>query len=106
MGVVYRARQASLHRTVALKIIQRGERDRFQFEAETAAKLDHPNIVPVYGVGEHEGQPYLCMKYVEGTTLARLVAVNPLPPRDAARYVARSPGPSISPTRAASCTAT
>jgi len=88
MGIVYRARQASLHRTVALKVIQRGERDRFQFEAETAAKLDHPNIVPVYGVGEQEGQPYLCMKYVEGTTLARLVAANPLPQREAARYVA------------------
>jgi serine/threonine-protein kinase len=89
MGVVYRARQASLHRTVAVKVIQRGERARFQFEAEAAAKLDHPNIVPVYGVGEHDGQPYLCMKYVEGTTLARLVADNPLPPREAARYVAQ-----------------
>jgi serine/threonine-protein kinase len=88
MGIVYRARQGSLHRTVALKVIQRGERARFQFEAEAAAKLEHPNIVPVYGVGEHDGQPYLCMKYVEGTTLARLVADNPLPPREAARYVA------------------
>jgi serine/threonine-protein kinase len=89
MGVVYRARQKSLHRTVALKVIQRGERARFQFEAEAAAKLEHANIVPVYGVGEHEGEPYLCMKYVEGTTLARLVAENPLPPREAARYVSQ-----------------
>jgi serine/threonine-protein kinase len=89
MGVVYRARQSSLHRTVAVKVIQRGERARFQFEAEAAAKLDHPNIVPVYGVGEYDGQPYLCMKYVEGTTLARLVADHPLPPREAARYVAQ-----------------
>jgi len=89
MGIVYRARQTSLHRTVARKVIQRGERGRFQFEAEAAAKLDHPNIVPVHGVGEHDGQPYLCMKYVEGTTLARLVADNPLPPREAARYVAQ-----------------
>jgi eukaryotic-like serine/threonine-protein kinase len=89
MGAVYRARQASLHRTVAVKLIHRGERARFQFEAEAAAKLDHPNIVPVHGVGEQDGQPYLCMKYVEGTTLARLVADNPLPPREAARYVAQ-----------------
>jgi serine/threonine-protein kinase len=74
---------------VALKVIQRGERARFQFEAEAAAKLDHPNIVPVYGVGEQDGQPYLCMRYVEGTTLARLVADHPLPPRDAAHYVAQ-----------------
>src|SRR5437868_15385416 len=88
MGVVYRARQTTLHRTVAVKVIQRGERARFQFEAEAAAKLDHPNIVPVYGVGEQDGQPYLSMKFVEGTTLARLVADNPLPPREAARYVA------------------
>jgi serine/threonine-protein kinase len=89
MGIVYRARQTSLHRTVAVKVIQRGERARFQFEAEAAAKLDHPNIVPVYAVGEQDGQPYLCMKYVEGTTLARLVADHPLPPREAARYVAQ-----------------
>jgi serine/threonine-protein kinase len=86
MGVVYKARQTSLHRTVALKVIERGERARFQVEAEAAARLEHPNIVPVYGVGDCDGQAYLCMKYVEGTTLARLVADSPLPPREAARY--------------------
>jgi serine/threonine-protein kinase len=87
MGVVYKARQTSLDRLVALKLIQRGERERFRREAESAARLDHPNIVPVYGVGECDGEAYLCMKYIEGTTLARLVAENPLPPREAARYV-------------------
>ena len=106
MGIVYAARQTSLHRTVALKVILRGERARFQFEAEAAAKLEHPNIVPVYGVGEHEGQAYLCMRFVEGTTLARLVADNPLPPREAARYVSQIAGPSTMPTKTASCTAT
>jgi serine/threonine-protein kinase len=87
MGIVYKARQSSLDRIVALKVIRRGERDRFQIEAEAAARLDHPNIVPVYGVGECDGQAYLCMRYVEGTTLARLVADHPLPPHEAARHV-------------------
>jgi serine/threonine protein kinase len=93
MGVVYKARQVSLDRIVALKVLRNsdaseGESQRFRREAETAARLDHPNIVPVYEVGEHEGQPYFTMKYIEGTTLARLVGEHPLPPREAARCVA------------------
>jgi serine/threonine-protein kinase len=88
MGVVYKARQTSLDRVVAVKVINRGERARFQVEAEAAARLDHPNIVPVYGVGEEGGQAFLWMKYVEGTTLARLVADHPLPQNEAARHVA------------------
>ena len=95
MGVVYRAQQLSLGREVAVKMILRGQlaskadRERFEAEAQAAAKLDHPGIVPVYEVGELEGRPYFSMKNVRGTTLAQLLAEGPLPPREAARMLAR-----------------
>jgi serine/threonine-protein kinase len=94
MGVVYRAWQKSLQRSVAIKMILRGswaspeELQRFQAEAEAAAGLSHPHIVPIYESGVFEGQPYFTMKYVAGTTLASLVAQQgPLPSREAAHYV-------------------
>ncbi len=94
MGVVYRAAQASLGREVAVKMILRGQlasqadRERFEAEAQAAARLDHPGIVPVYEVGEIDGRPYFSMKHVGGTTLAQRLAEGPLPPREAARMLA------------------
>jgi serine/threonine-protein kinase len=90
MGVVYKARQLRLHRTVALKMLLAGayaaphERARFQREAEAVAGLRHANIVQVYDVGDHEGRPYFTMEFVEGGSLRQKLAGTPQPARQAA----------------------
>ena len=95
MGVVFQARQVSLNRPVALKMILAGqlanETDvkRFYTEAEAAANLDHPGIVPIYEVGQHEGQHYFSMGFVEGQSLAQRLADGPLPPREAAALMVK-----------------
>lgn len=95
MGVVYRARQLSLNREVALKMILGGrlaseeEVSRFRAEAEAAAGLQHANIVAIHEVGEHAGQHFFSMDYVPGCNLAELARREPLPPEKAACYVRR-----------------
>ncbi len=90
MGVVYKARQVRLNRIVAVKMILSGQLaspadvERFHTEAEAAAKLDYPGIVPIYEVGEHEGQHYFSMGFVDGQSLSTRVAQGPLPAREAA----------------------
>ena len=82
--------QISLNRPVALKMILAGELaddtdvKRFYTEAQAAAHLDHPGIVPIFEVGQHEGQHFFSMAFVEGRSLADRLAHGPMPPREAA----------------------
>src|SRR5688572_9293814 len=93
MGIVYKARQMSLNRIVAVKLLLFGRFShpefvqRFRVEAAAAAALQHPNIVAIHEVGEHDGQPYFSMDYVEGTNLADLVREHALPPKRAAVHL-------------------
>jgi serine/threonine-protein kinase len=93
MGVVYKARHLRLNRVVALKMILAGDLAgpealvRFLHEAEVVARLRHPNIVQIHGVGEHEGRPYVELEYVEGGGLDRRLDGTPRPAREAARLV-------------------
>jgi WD40 repeat protein len=93
MGVVYKARQLGFNRLVALKMILGGahagpeQLARFRQEVETVGGLRHPNLVPVYEVGERDGQPYYSMELVEGRSLEALIGGRPQPPRRAAELL-------------------
>jgi len=93
MGIVYRARQVSLNRIVAVKVLLFGRFsseefvERFRSEAEAAAALQHPNIVAIHEIGEHDGQRYFSMAYIEGKNLAEVARDKPLPAKLAATYL-------------------
>jgi len=93
MGIIFRARQRSLNRIVALKLIRGGALARtevvarFRTEAAAAARLQHPNIVGIHEVGEHAGQHFYSMEFVPGRSLAELLHGGPLPPKEAARML-------------------
>ena len=93
MGIVYKARQVSLDRIVAVKLLLLGQYaseefiHRFRIEASAAASLQHPNIVAIHEVGVHQGQHYFAMDFVDGPDLAKVVRDGPLTARRAAGYV-------------------
>ena len=93
MGVVYKARQKGLNRVVALKMVLSGafagtqERTRFKTEAEAVARLQHPNIVQIYDIGESDGRPFFSLEFVSGGCLAGHLDGAPLPPRQGAQVV-------------------
>jgi len=93
MGVVYKARHLALNRLVALKMIlhaehaKSAEHERFRIEAEAIARLQHPNIVQIYEIGEHAGAPFFSLEYCSGGSLDHKLSGTPLEPRAAAELV-------------------
>jgi serine/threonine protein kinase len=94
LGMIYKARQVRLNRTVLFKTISAPARSeeakltRFRTEAEIAARLHHPNIIQIFDYDEYQGQPYMSMEFVEGETLAEKCRGDPMPAREAAKLVA------------------
>src|SRR5262249_53282100 len=95
MGLIYKARHVRLRRVVALKMLLAGahagkqELGRFRMEAEAVARLQHPSIVQIYEINEHNGLPFLALEFVPGGSLDQKLLEGPLPPFAAARFVER-----------------
>ncbi|HLW66554.1 MAG TPA: bifunctional serine/threonine protein kinase/MFS transporter [Gemmataceae bacterium] len=93
MGVVYKARQVGLNRLVAIKMILGGEhageqdRERFRTEAEAIARLQHPNIVQIYEIGDHHGTPFVVLEFCDDGSLSHKLRGTPLPAAEAAEII-------------------